>query len=214
MNMLSKFRREEGAKPGAFKRNVDSDFIPAQVNAEKHVDLELLGQYIPSVEIDLIRQFINSYIEYLNALPSLESLYEGWCYDEDEDDSVNMRDGRRSKGGQGGFNDIFVDPNDEDKIEACLDILKKVDPPIITMNNEFNLGPRSKGAISAWVDVMKKGIIKSSASDEDVAWWLNSNIKGLNLYEDGRTLRNVETRAYDKYKDAIIAIFHDLPFPV
>lgn len=107
------------------------------------------------------------------------------------------------------FNDMFEDP---ELIQGCIDILKKVNPPIITNKNHFNLGPRSKGAITAWVKALReKGLIKDNLKDNVIAQLINSKISGLNLGQDGRTLRNLRTTAYIKYYKSILFHLQDLP---
>ena len=88
--------------------------------------------------------------------------------------------------------DLFV--NDKDP-EVYFDILKKVDPPIISQENEYLLGDRQKGSIVAWVEVVRPFIY--SLQDDDIAKLLNNQISGLNI--TGRTLRNLNTSSYNKY---------------
>jgi hypothetical protein len=112
----------------------------------------------------------------------------------------------------GFFDSMFVNQEDKEQIEYCFGILKKVTPPIVTSDNKFNLGSKSKSAITAWFMALKvKGIISSTVSDEKAAKCLNSKIEGLYLYEDGRTLRNPGTTKYKQYYDQIINFINDFP---
>lgn len=105
------------------------------------------------------------------------------------------------------FNDIPMDI-----VKQSIAILKQVKPPIITMNNKYNLGSKSKGSITAWITALKmKGFIKNNVSDINIATVLNNEIEGLNLGSDGRTLRNFETTSYKKYYKTILNLLPSLP---
>ena len=107
------------------------------------------------------------------------------------------------------FDEMFEYP---DLINECIDVLKTVKPPIITKQNEYNLGSKSKGSIVAWIIGLKfKGIIKKSLSDEVISRCLNLKFVGLNLGKDGRTLRNTETTSYKKYYTTILSLLPDIP---
>lgn len=97
-------------------------------------------------------------------------------------------------------------------IDDCILTLKKVTPPILTNDNKFNLGSKSKGSITAWIRALKKkGIIKNNLGDNTIASLLNEKFRGLNLGKDGRTLRNLETTAYKKYYTNLLSLLPDLP---
>ena len=107
------------------------------------------------------------------------------------------------------FGEMFEYPK---LIQDCIDVLKQVKPPIITDNNTFNLGNRSKGSIVAWITALKsKGLIKNNLSDTVVANLLNSKFKNFNLGTDGRTLRNFQTTSYNKYYTTILNLLPELP---
>ncbi len=89
-------------------------------------------------------------------------------------------------------------------LNGNLEILRIVEPPIISHKNEYLLGSRSKGAITAFIDALKqKGLIASKVSDAELALAMNELIVGLNLGKDGRTLRN-RSSAYLKYYNKLL----------
>ncbi|GET28781.1 hypothetical protein [Prolixibacter sp. SD074] len=109
------------------------------------------------------------------------------------------------------FEELFTH-QEEKLINDCIDVLKRVEPPILTENNKYNLGSKSKGAIVAWVKALKaKGFLRSNISDPIIAKHLNTRFGGLELGEDGRTLRNLETTSYNKYYTNLLNLLPDLP---
>ncbi len=63
-----------------------------------------------------------------------------------------------------------------------IDILKNVKPAIIDQTGHFILGPRSKGAIVAWVDVLERlGKINSQLDPDSKTKLVNELIPGLNI---------------------------------
>ncbi len=89
-------------------------------------------------------------------------------------------------------------------IAIYLDALKKVEPPVIDNSFHYRLGERQKGAVVAWVEVLRQKGKISRVNDEILSGLLNKKIKGLNLSTDGRTLRNLGTTAYNKYHNAFL----------
>jgi len=92
------------------------------------------------------------------------------------------------------LNKLFVDNS---ACETCLNALRLVIPPVINNNNNYLLGERKKGAIVAWIEVLKiRGII-INIDKIKLAEILNNTFFGLSI--SSRTLSNVTTTAYRKY---------------
>ena len=89
---------------------------------------------------------------------------------------------------------IFTEINNYD---VCINALRTVNPPVIDNANNYLLGEREKGAIVAWIEVLKKrGKIKTIERNE-LAEILNNSILGLEI--SSRTLGNIKTTACNKY---------------
>ena len=94
--------------------------------------------------------------------------------------------------------EIFI--NDAAYLE-CMDALKNVNPPIISFDNRYLLGPKQKGAFTAWREVVENaGKIKTGITRKDMPKLLNIEIEGLNLGEDAATLYRTYTTQYNYYK--------------
>ena len=107
--------------------------------------------------------------------------------------------------------ELFENVEDE-MFKSCFNVLYEVSPPILNNLNRYNLGSKSKGSITAWIEALKnKGFIKKGLSDSVIATILNSKIKDLDLGKDGRTLRNINTTAYNKYYNTIFNLLPELP---
>jgi len=92
------------------------------------------------------------------------------------------------------LNDLFNNPN---TIEACVDILRRVEPPLIDDSNNY-IG-NSKGALCVWIDEMKRvGIIKNLTDREKYANALNSHFTGFSI--NPSMFAKVHKRAEEKYK--------------
>ena len=81
----------------------------------------------------------------------------------------------------------------------CFDVLRIVKPPIISIDNRY-LGSEQKGGFTAWfVIIQLRQKFKPRVTVPVVSKLLNIEIEGLNLGEDGTTLRRPGTRMYLKY---------------
>ena len=93
--------------------------------------------------------------------------------------------------------DIFIN---EDSYIECMNALAIVKYPVISEDNRYLLGPKQKGAFTAWFDVLKLrqkfAIVPTNAQ---LAKLLNIEITGLNIGEDGTTLGRPGTTYYNKY---------------
>ena len=97
--------------------------------------------------------------------------------------------------------DLFLDPANAAK---CISVLREVEPPVIDIANCYLLGLRQKGSVTAWVMALKsKGLIKN-VTDDKLSKLLNKEFTDLDLSKDGRTLRNPQTTAYNKYYTKIL----------
>ena len=75
---------------------------------------------------------------------------------------------------------------------------------MIDRHNKYLLGERQKGAIVAWIEVLKeRGKIKT-IDRIDLAKNLNDTFKGLNI--SSRTLGNTTTTACHKYSIKLTAL--------
>ena len=93
--------------------------------------------------------------------------------------------------------EIFI--NKESYI-ICIDALKNVSPPIISEDKKYLLGKRQKGAFTAWFEVVKlRQLLSPNIIAADVAKLLNIEIIGLDLFEDGSTLKRYSTTSFKKY---------------
>ncbi|WP_163322981.1 hypothetical protein [Draconibacterium mangrovi] len=109
------------------------------------------------------------------------------------------------------FAKISTKPNKTDisvdLINPHLSALRDVQPPIINKEGQYNLGERSKGAITAWIEVLKlRGHLPQKDNSRELVSILNELIPGLNMGIDGKTLRNIETSAYKKYHTKLLSL--------
>ena len=92
--------------------------------------------------------------------------------------------------------EIFI--SDAAYIE-CMGALKNVNPPVISSDNRYKLGPRQKGAFAAWYELLKfREKLKTGITPKTVTEFLNKEIKGLELNES--TLYRTHTTKYLHYK--------------
>lgn len=89
--------------------------------------------------------------------------------------------------------EVFVNA---DAYNEAIEALKKGEgriKPVISANNEYLLGPRMKGSIVGWIELLKiRGRLKTITNIELTAH-LNNEIKGLNIYPDGSILSETAT---------------------
>lgn len=94
------------------------------------------------------------------------------------------------------LNDLFNNPK---MIEPCVDVLRRVEPPLIEDSNNY-IG-NSKGALCVWLDEMKKlGIIKNLTDRQRYANALNNYFNGFSI--NSSMFAKVHKRAEEKYKRA------------
>ena len=95
----------------------------------------------------------------------------------------------------------------QQKYGIAMDALRKVQNPVISSENSFLLGARQKGAIAAWVCVLKfRNYIDSHISNKDLAKAINQEITGLDLYKDGGTLDDNKTSAFLRYYNKFLVL--------
>ena len=95
------------------------------------------------------------------------------------------------------YKTIFKNPQNA---QALINVLRKVIPPVIGEKNQFILGPRKKGAIVCWLDIVsKKGETIEGIPPERKAQLLNEIFPGLSV--TGRTLRNFNQSTSKQYFD-------------
>jgi len=84
-------------------------------------------------------------------------------------------------------------------IKNYLYLLKDVIPPVIDETNKFLLGSKQKGSIAAFIHILtERGKFKKTP-DPILAKFLNDNIEGLELSQDGRSLRTYTSATYKEY---------------
>lgn len=90
--------------------------------------------------------------------------------------------------------ELFVYPETYDK---CIDILKKVDPPILNTENKF-IG-KEKGAFVVWVDVLKKNnLIKQLSNDNLYAQLISNTFQPFSISSE--MFRKPTVRANERYE--------------
>ena len=97
----------------------------------------------------------------------------------------------------------FTDPLQYHK---CIASLLEVNPPIIDNKMNFLLGERQKGAIVAWVSILRKHNIIHNVNDAMLSNLLNQAFHSLKLGRDGRSLRNIGTTSYRKYHSQLLKL--------
>jgi hypothetical protein len=96
--------------------------------------------------------------------------------------------------------------NDDAGFDEATMALKAATPPVINDKNEFLLGERKKGAIVAWIDILKlRGKIKS-VNRETLIILLNNHFAGLNLGSEGRSFDNTTTTSYKQYYKKLLQL--------
>lgn len=101
---------------------------------------------------------------------------------------------------------LFYKP---DFIEPAIQILKKIDPPLISEKNMF-LG-KHKTALKIWMDALAyKNIVKPLPNDADLAQLLVAKFTQLSISRDGSTFRKQSDRAEQLYKKQIQVLVSQL----
>ena len=81
--------------------------------------------------------------------------------------------------------------------QACLDVMKKVLPPIIDDDGNFKLTERYKGAVVIWYDLLSRKGKTNNLTIEHRTKVINDLIPGLNINK--RSFSNINQRANNKY---------------
>lgn len=90
---------------------------------------------------------------------------------------------------------LFLEPL---RTSQFLEILKKVEPPILNEEGHYRLGERSKSAIVAWFDILDRaGKIRTGLTAGKKTELVNQLIPGLNI--DKRSFGNTHKRAFKDY---------------
>ena len=101
------------------------------------------------------------------------------------------------------FQELFI--NVDESVKA-IEALRKVTPPIVDEKGVFCLGNKSKGAMVAFIDVLKKRSKIQHLSESELAPVVNSNFPQLNITD--RSLRNPGTRVYNRYYNELLALIN------
>ncbi|RCH56844.1 hypothetical protein DJ568_03030 [Mucilaginibacter hurinus] len=105
-----------------------------------------------------------------------------------------------------GKKSLFLDLS---KTSIFIDVLKRVEPPILNNEGTYRLGERSKSAVVAWFDILDRGgNIDSSLTADQKTTLLNQLIPNLNM--DKRSLGNTHKRASRSYYPKLEALIKDL----
>ena len=102
---------------------------------------------------------------------------------------------------QKNYEDIFA--REEDAQES-VNALRKVKPQIIDEKGAYCLGEKSKGAIVAFVAVLKKRSLIQHIPESELARILNKKFPQLKITD--RSLRNLGTRVYRRYYNDLLAL--------
>lgn len=96
------------------------------------------------------------------------------------------------------FNEIFVSKDWPKYVNA----LAKTYPPLIDQNNKYIGKERGdKGAVASWFWELKDlHIIIGSISRPNLAYIINNEIEGFNIYKDGRTFSNLSDDYIEIYQ--------------
>jgi hypothetical protein len=107
------------------------------------------------------------------------------------------------------FKDIFLAMDWKKYIDA----LHEVDNPVISIDYKFiGNAKKHKGVIASWIkELQDKGIIHKKYSRKHLAEVLNSEIKGLDLGKDGKTIDNYSLAYENEYKSKLKRIANLLP---
>ena len=98
------------------------------------------------------------------------------------------------------FEDLFGDIK---YAKSCVEVLKRVSPPIINDAEEYCLGRSSKSAVVAFYNILlEKGRVERE-SDMNLAELFNRRFPKLNLDRTGRIFRDGKRAAYRKYEDQL-----------
>lgn len=87
--------------------------------------------------------------------------------------------------------------------EKYIGMLRQVNPPIIGDNDRYRLGVRQKGAFVAWAKFVEPHFLEK-VPEKRLARLLNERFPGLEISE--RTLFNLETSAYRRYKTLFLRL--------
>ncbi|HTA81307.1 MAG TPA: hypothetical protein VK783_00105 [Bacteroidia bacterium] len=107
------------------------------------------------------------------------------------------------------FKDIFLSADWRKYIDA----LYEIENPVISTEYEFIGNPKKhKGVIASWIkELQERGKINKKYSRKHLAEVLNSEIKGLDLGKDGKTLDNYSIAYENEYKGKLRRITNLLP---
>lgn len=117
---------------------------------------------------------------------------------------LSKRDATEGNNSNKTLKGIFVN---EATYNQCMEALRNVNAPVISGDNKYLLGPRQKGAFTAWYEVVKfREKFKAGVIASEVARLLNKEIEGLGLFPDGSTLSRPGTSSYKKYKTPLLKL--------
>lgn len=91
------------------------------------------------------------------------------------------------------FDDLF---HNKEKILPCIEVLRKVEPPLIDTENRFIGSP--KGAICVWYEEMRKQGLVKNADGKTLSKLIPERIENLSISE--RMFREYHKRAEEKYQ--------------
>lgn len=113
-----------------------------------------------------------------------------------EELTVSKKVSLTGKLGKKGFNTIF---KDRENAHRYVEVLRKVNPPVIGDKNQFILGVRKKGAVVCWFDILlSKGIVHHNIPPIQKANLLNEMFPGLSISE--RSTGSTSNSAERTYK--------------
>jgi hypothetical protein len=160
---------------------------------------ELFYYFLENREIDFAAEFINPH-HHIEILSTKEA-YGYFKYINNQ-----LKPGSKNNAVKPPLNSLSEIFFNKEDFKICVSALRSVTPPVISATNTYLLGPRKKGAIVAWIDVLKnRGKIKD-VELKDLIALLNNFFEELDFGGEGRVFSDTQTSSYKYYRGKLLAI--------
>lgn len=157
--------------------------------------------YVETVFLQTVSEGVNDATCEIYILSLLEKLKNQSVRINDRKESKKEKDSAKDEiSPYTTFESIFKNPA---YAKLCITALRQADPQVINVDNEFLLGDE-KGAFAVLYSILKTRAALNTYETKHLVPLFNQKFKGLNLYKDGKSLKEPGKRAIDKYQSAFI----------
>ena len=203
---LSDFIKKEEKLPGAIRRDLKSEYYDQHIKEEneKVADSQKIYPYLTDNDSKLINQYVLSYFEYIvkyNKQKQIQELNKQTDHTPPPPPDTDIPET---------FENLFYSENGS---EIFLNILKHLEPPYISIDNNY-IG-KSKGIFPMIINIFKTKSLIKNYSDKVYKDLLNNKINGLHLSKDASEFRTnysmLEKKKVDVEIKAILSQYSQTP---